>query len=367
MSEIYLTDIVIRYSSDGPSDLPGDANIFVFVDDGRETKRTECFVKDPTGRSWRLGVNIEVAETAQLTGLIVMMEYPSDEFQQLGLVELARTDLLAQRAEENHEIVRALIQSSDGPPLELVSHCVVIPLDIPPERSSDMFKDAAEEEDFERRWNLAQSFGQIMTPDNVKRISADVIYEHALRLSDENTEKPSRLMRAGDIFLEAHEESRKNVDLDKAIAVYEVAIRLTPDGHQCQASLHGQLGMALTLRIGYSGNTMDIDNAIFAFECSLLLTPDGHSAKPNYLNNLGNCFSDRFEYSGDLIDIDKAIAAHEQAAYLTPYCRPAKPAFFFNLGNSFTRRFEHSRDLVDVDKAIAAQEQAVHLTGLETV
>ena len=39
-----------------------------------------------------------------------------------------------------------LDNNSDGPPLELVFQCVVIPPDTPPERSSGGFEDAAEEE-----------------------------------------------------------------------------------------------------------------------------------------------------------------------------------------------------------------------------
>ena len=70
------------------------------------------------------------------------------------------------------------------------------------------------------------------------RILADVKYEHALRLPDENSQKPLRLMRAGTLFFKyAYAESHDNADLEKAIAVYETAVRITPDGHECQAEL----------------------------------------------------------------------------------------------------------------------------------
>jgi hypothetical protein len=55
------------------------------------------------------------------------------------------------------EHIRALNKTTDGPPLELVFHCVVIPPDIPPERSSGLFEDAAEEEALEQECTVNAS------------------------------------------------------------------------------------------------------------------------------------------------------------------------------------------------------------------
>jgi len=162
---------------------------------------------------------------------------------------------------------------------------------------------------------------------------ADIKYQQALSLSDDDAEKPLRLMRAGDLFLEVHQQSRAKADLDKAIAVFEAAIRITPDGHQCQAELHGDLGVALLHRIQYFGGITDIDNAIFALEYSVMLTPDGHAHKPMHLNNLGGSFLCRFQRSGYLVDIEKAITARERAVHLTPDDHADKPSRLNNLGN----------------------------------
>jgi hypothetical protein len=43
------------------------------------------------------------------------------------------------------ELVRVLIWTSDGPPLELVSHPVVMVQGLPPGHSSKLYKDAKEE------------------------------------------------------------------------------------------------------------------------------------------------------------------------------------------------------------------------------
>ncbi|KIM88292.1 hypothetical protein PILCRDRAFT_771082 [Piloderma croceum F 1598] len=203
-------------------------------------------------------------------------------------------------------------------------------------------------------------------------------------------------MRAGHRFFRLYQQSQKNDDLDKAIAAYDTATKLTPDGHEFQAALHGQLGLALAHRFEYFGNIADIENAIFALECSLMLTPDGHPDKPGRLTNLGNSFSRRFEHSGDLIDVDKAISAHEQAVHLTPDGHANKPGYLIdvdkaisaheqavhltpnghvnkpmylsNLGNCFLRRFERSGDLIDVDEAIAHfKSAAICFTGFPSV
>jgi hypothetical protein len=56
----YLSDVVIRYLSGGNHELSDDGHLFVVVDNGKKTKKTGYFVKEPTGRSWWLGENIQV-------------------------------------------------------------------------------------------------------------------------------------------------------------------------------------------------------------------------------------------------------------------------------------------------------------------
>jgi hypothetical protein len=84
-----------------------------------------------------------------------MMEYPLYNFQQLGFVDLVRTDVMSKCAGKNGmyhahlnsvcilcydstffvELVQMLVQTSNSPPLELVCHV-----------STDLFKDTFEEE-----------------------------------------------------------------------------------------------------------------------------------------------------------------------------------------------------------------------------
>jgi len=101
MSEIYLTDVVIRCPPGSRNHIPDGASLFMFVD-GKEVKRTEPFVREPTGRSWRLGENIEVSDYIPSTGLIVMIEYPNNDLEQLGFTELVSADLVSQYAGKSH-------------------------------------------------------------------------------------------------------------------------------------------------------------------------------------------------------------------------------------------------------------------------
>jgi hypothetical protein len=123
-----------------------------------------------------------------------------------------------------------------------------------------------------------------MESSQAMRMLCDNKWAMAMQLSDEDEEKPLCLKDVGDLSDELYDQANNNADLDRAIAAYEAAVRLTPDGHQCRAELLSQLGISLWKRFEYFGDVADIDNAIFVLEGSLLLTPDGHTDRPGRLN-----------------------------------------------------------------------------------
>jgi len=191
MSQIYLTDIVIRCPSERYSDLPNKARLFIVC--GNKVRRIKNFTKEHTGQSWMLEESIQIPDSGVLsTRLTVMMEHPLHNFQQFGFLDLVGADVITQCVEQKNEIIQVHIQTSNGLPLEFVFHCVVIPPDIYQEHSSDVFADATEEEAVRYRLSLAQSSGQVTEFDAI-RIFIGVKYEYALHLYDENTEKPLRL------------------------------------------------------------------------------------------------------------------------------------------------------------------------------
>jgi hypothetical protein len=131
-----------------------------------------------------------------------------------------------------------------------------------------------------------------MEPSQAMHMHCDIMikYNMAMQLSDKYEEKPLRLKDVSDLSDELYDWANNNTDLDRAIAAYEAAVRLMPDGHQCQTELLSQLGISLLQCFQHLGNITDIDNAIFVLEGTLILTPDGHTDKPAYLSNLGNVF-----------------------------------------------------------------------------
>lgn len=131
---ILLEDVVIRCPPGGHNSLPVDARLSIeVVVDGNKVRTTKPLMQESTGSSWRLGETIElwVAFTSSMlidpatlhlrinkyslsthrfdnitiARLIVTMECPGCESQQLGFTDLTGTDLLALCAQENYSMV----------------------------------------------------------------------------------------------------------------------------------------------------------------------------------------------------------------------------------------------------------------------
>jgi hypothetical protein len=154
---------------------------------------------------------------------------------------------------------------------------------------------------------LARSHQRAIGDNDTVRMFCDFKFERALHLSNENPEKPVCLNRVGHMAHELYGMSHEKADLERAIAVYKAAVTITPDGHQCQAELHRQLGISLLDRFNHSGDIDDIENTIFSLQASVLLTPDGHEDKPALFSTLSGSFTSRFERFAHLVDIDNAI------------------------------------------------------------
>ncbi|KAG8749939.1 hypothetical protein FRC14_000941 [Serendipita sp. 396] len=150
--------------------------------------------------------------------------------------------------------------------------------------------------------------------------------------------------------------------MDNAIARFQTAVNLTPDGHLHKPTLLNNLANSLRTRFKRLGVLDDIDNAIIQNQAAVNLTPDGHPDKPIQLTSLGSSVCIRFKRIGNLDDIDNAIAQHQAAVNLTPDSHPDKSGWLNNLGNSLRTRFEHLQNLDDIDNAIAQHRAAVNLT-----
>ena len=84
-----------------------------------------------------------------------------------------------------------------------------------------------------------------LEPQQVMCIYWDIKFNMAIQLSDEDDEKPLCLTNVGNLFYGLYAQSHNNTNLNTAIAAYEAAVRLMPDGHQCQAEFLSLLGISL--------------------------------------------------------------------------------------------------------------------------
>jgi tetratricopeptide (TPR) repeat protein len=133
-------------------------------------------------------------------------------------------------------------------------------------------------------------------------------------------------------FTEAHDNLgnayKSKGQLDKAIAEYQTAIRLEPD----DADAHNNLGAAYI-------STSQLDMAIGEYQMALRLKPDFIEAH----NNLGNAYKSKNQ-------LDKAIAEYQIALHLEPDDADVHK----NLGVAYV-------SIGQLDKAIAEYQIALHL------
>lgn len=84
--------MVIRHPSDHHSHLPDDALLYIFVDDGKEVKRTGYLVKEPNGQSWRLDEIIEVCVISYLSSDEVLVLHRDSGFRLVPYMMSTTTD-----------------------------------------------------------------------------------------------------------------------------------------------------------------------------------------------------------------------------------------------------------------------------------
>jgi tetratricopeptide (TPR) repeat protein len=142
-------------------------------------------------------------------------------------------------------------------------------------------------------------------------------------------------------------------DLERAIAVNERAVHLTPEGHADKSRCLMNLGTSFQGLFKRTRDSNYIDKAISAHEHAVCLVADGHVDKPVILSHLGESFLLRFNHTGTLADIDNSILAHENAVRLSPEDHVNTSQRLLGLGSSFNRRFQHSGNRRDFDMAVS--------------
>jgi hypothetical protein len=186
-------------------------------------------------------------------------------------------------------------------------------------------------------------------------------WSHLLNHSDfasaDETFRARILNNSGITYQNLYERSGEG--LERAIAVKEEAVALTPQGHPDRPSRLNNLGNAYQRAYERSGEDGQLQRAIEHYEKAVALTPKGHPDRPSYLNNLGNAYQSAYERSGEDGQLQRAIAVLEDAVALTPKGHPNRPGYLNNLGNAYQSAYERSGEHDDLRKAIATYQAAL--------
>ena len=133
------------------------------------------------------------------------------------------------------------------------------------------------------------------------------------------------------------------------------------DGWQVQGSLTelNNEGLENFQNFERFGGVADLERAIAMFRIAVAFTPHNSPDRPGQLINLGNSYLSRFERFGKDKDIDLAIERQHEAVASTPFNSLHLPGFLNSLGSSYMRRFERFGQKKDIDSAIDQQLKAV--------
>ncbi|KAI0026766.1 CHAT domain-containing protein [Vararia minispora EC-137] len=152
-------------------------------------------------------------------------------------------------------------------------------------------------------------------------------------------------------------------DLEDAVVVRRLALKLTPNGRAGQRSELNEYGLTLQVRFNRLGELKDLEEAITAHQRALDITPDGHSDKNCFLIGLGTALQLRFDRLGSLQDLEDAVALKYRAVKLTHDSDTDRLSRLHSLSLSLLSRYHRFGQLQDIDDVIAVQRRIVEPTS----
>ncbi|KIM28574.1 hypothetical protein M408DRAFT_69298 [Serendipita vermifera MAFF 305830] len=186
---------------------------------------------------------------------------------------------------------------------------------------------------------------------------AIALFQYAVKVTnDSDQDLPKWLNNLGNCHISRFDRYGKKEDMDEAIFIGKRSVALMRDGDPNKLVALGNVGSSLLRRFERFGSLGDLTEAITLQQTAATRTQDGHPNKPALLNNLGGAVQTRFERLGDVKDLEKAILFKTAAVDLTPDGHPDKPALLNNLGNA------RLGDVKDLEKAILLKQAAVDFT-----
>ncbi len=147
-------------------------------------------------------------------------------------------------------------------------------------------------------------------------------------------------------------------DLAKAIDTGKKAVAGTPVNHRSLSGTQANLAASLLAWFELTGNVDALDDSIEAAREAVRTVHGGRAGRAGAFNGLGNALQNRFELHGVADDLEAAILAGRQAVAASSRRDPQRPTCLTDLSTSLRVRFELSGDLHDIDEAITLARDA---------
>ncbi|HUY46729.1 MAG TPA: CHAT domain-containing protein [Streptosporangiaceae bacterium] len=150
--------------------------------------------------------------------------------------------------------------------------------------------------------------------------------------------------------------------IDDAISLLRLVVAASTDD-RARAGYLSNLGLALRVRFGRSGNVADLDEAISAGQQAADAVSAGDPDPGRYFSNAAISLMERFEHRGEMADLDAALRSFRRSAGQTAEGHPSRAGRLSNLGAAEASKFEYTGELADLDRAIEALRQAVDVAA----
>ncbi len=167
---------------------------------------------------------------------------------------------------------------------------------------------------------------------------------------------------AGGVFLYRYQCRKEIEDLNRALELWQAAVRQTPPDSPNLPALLNNLGAGLSDRYRRTGAMAELEEAIRSWQAAARQTPPDSPNLPALLNNLGNGLNDRYHRTGALSDLEEAIHSWQAAARQTPPDSPDLPSLLNNLGSGLRDRYHRTGALSDLEEAIRVFQAAARQT-----
>jgi tetratricopeptide (TPR) repeat protein len=171
---------------------------------------------------------------------------------------------------------------------------------------------------------------------------------------------PERQLNLGVSLLARFRRRRARADLDRAVALFGDAARLTTSAIDRASALNSQAN-ALSLGFDDSRLRADIDRCVSLRDQAIRTAPAGSLDRALYRANLGVDLLKRYELDGDEADLRRAVHSQRSAARTVPAGSSEQPRLLVGLADSLAREADRVARDRDVASARAAYRRAIGL------